>query len=81
MFLLPFLLSDLRLLRATVKHIRGVLGRTLSSAEDWGYIAHNPILKSKLPRRPIRQTPKAILSLDQFRPLRGQLEEIFPPVN
>lgn len=59
----------------TVKHIRGVLGRTLSSAENWGYIPHNPVLKTKLPRRPIRQTPKAILSPDQFRQLRGQLGE------
>jgi len=59
----------------TVKHIRGVLGRTLSSAEDWGYIAHNPVFKTKLPRRPLRQTPKAILTPDQFRQLRDQLEE------
>ena len=36
------------------RHNRGVLGRTLSSAEDWGYISHNPVLKTKLPRRPIR---------------------------
>jgi integrase len=59
----------------TVKHIRGVLGRTLSSAEDWGYITHNPALKTKLPRRPIRPTPKAILTPDQFRQLRNQLDD------
>jgi integrase len=59
----------------TVKHIRGVLGRTLSSAEDWGYITHNPALKTKLPRRPIRQTSKAILTPREFGQLRGQLQE------
>jgi integrase len=59
----------------TVKHIRGVLGRTLSSAEDWGYITHNPILKTKLPRRPIRQTAKTILTPSQFRELRNELQE------
>lgn len=59
----------------TVKHIRGVLGRTLSSAEDWGYITGNPALKTKLPRRPIRQTPQAILTPDQFRQLRDRLDE------
>ena len=36
----------------TVKHIRGVFGRTLATAEDWGYINQNPVLKTELPRRP-----------------------------
>jgi len=33
----------------TVKHIRGVMGRALSVAEDWGYVSGNPALKTKLP--------------------------------
>ena len=64
-----------RLAWKTVKHIRGVLGRTLSSAEDWGYITHNPALKTKLPRRPIKQTAKAILTPAQFVQLRDRLQE------
>jgi integrase len=59
----------------TVKHIRAVLGRTLSSAEDWGYIVHNPALKTKLPRRPIARAPKAILTPSQFGQLRDELQE------
>jgi len=59
----------------TVKHIRGVLGRTLSSAEEWGYITHNPALKTKLPRRPIKQCSKAILTPDQFLQVRDRLKE------
>jgi integrase len=59
----------------TVKHIRGVLGRTLSSAEEWGYITHNPALKTKLPRRPIKQCSKAILRPDQFLQVRDRLKE------
>lgn len=59
----------------TVKHIRGVLGRTLSSAEEWGYITHNPALKTKLPRRPIKQCSKVILTPDQFLQVRDRLKE------
>src|SRR5438094_5832317 len=59
----------------TVKHIRGVLGRTLSSAEEWGYITHNPALKTKLPRRPIKQCSRVILTPDQFLQVRDRLKE------
>jgi len=59
----------------TVKHIRGVLGRTLSSAEDWGYITHNPALKTRLPRRPIKHHSKTILAPAQIVQLRDQLKE------
>ena len=59
----------------TVKHVRGVLGRTLSTAEDWGYVTQNPVLKTKLPRRPIRQQAKMILTPAQITQLRDQLKE------
>jgi integrase len=59
----------------TVKHIRGVLGRTLSTAEDWGYVTQNPVLKTKLPRRPIRQQVKMILTPVQITQLRDHLKE------
>jgi integrase len=59
----------------TVKHIRGVLGRTLSTAEDWGYITHNAALKTKLPRRPIKQDPQMILTPAQIVQLRDQMKD------
>jgi len=59
----------------TVKHIRGVLGRTLPTAEDGGYLTHNPALKTRLPRRPITQQPKAILAPAQVVQRQEQLEE------
>jgi len=59
----------------TVKHIRGVWGRTLSTAEDWGYITHNPALKTRLPRRPIKQHSEMILAPTQIVQLRDQLKE------
>lgn len=59
----------------TVKHIRGVLGRALSTAEDWGYITQNPALKTQLPRRPLQQHPEAILTPKQVAELVDQLRE------
>ena len=59
----------------TVKLIRQALGRVLSSAEDWGYIDHNAALKTKLPRRPIDNNPKAILTPSQITQLRDLLRE------
>jgi integrase len=59
----------------TVKHIRGVLGRTLSSAEDWGYITQNPALKTQLPRRPLQQRPEVVLTPKRISELMGQLKE------
>jgi integrase len=40
-----------------------------------GYITHNPALKTKLPRRPIKQCSKAILTPDQFLQVRDRLKE------
>jgi integrase len=59
----------------TVKHIRQALGRVLSTAEDWGYINHNPALRTKLPRRPIAQNPKVVLTPGQIAQLRDRLKE------
>lgn len=59
----------------TVKHIRGVLGRTLSTAEDWGYITQNPALKTQLPRRPLQQQPEMVLTPKQIAELVSQLRE------
>jgi integrase len=59
----------------TVKHIRGVMGRALSVAEDWGYVSGNPALKTKLPRRPINSVPKPILLPDQAQQLAEELSE------
>lgn len=59
----------------TVKHIRQALGRVLSTAEDWGYINHNPARRTKLPRRPITQNPKAVLTPFQITQLRDRPKE------
>ncbi|MGC1107014.1 MAG: tyrosine-type recombinase/integrase [Candidatus Acidiferrales bacterium] len=59
----------------TVKHIRGVFGRTLATAEDWGYINQNPVLKTELPRRPRNLSPKPILQPHQVHQLTRELSE------
>ena len=59
----------------TVKHIRGVFGRTLTTAEDWGYINQNPVLKTELPRRPRNLSPKPILQPHQVHILAKELSE------
>lgn len=59
----------------TVKEIRGMLGRTLGTAEQWEYINDNQARRTRLPRRPLRSTPKPILGPAQIRQLTGSLEE------
>lgn len=59
----------------TVKHIRGVLGRTLSTAEDWGYITQNAALKTQLPRRPLQGHPDLVLTPRQISDVIDQLKE------
>jgi len=59
----------------TVKHIRGVLGRILATAEDWGYISNNPVLKTKLPRRPLKVVSKPILEPKQVQLLTNNMAE------
>ncbi len=59
----------------TVKHSRGVFGRTLATAEDWGYINQNPVLKTELPRRPRNPSPKPILQPHQVHILANELSE------
>jgi integrase len=57
----------------TVKHIRGVLSRTLGTAEDWGYVTDNHALKTKLPRRPFKPGPKPVLLPKQVQQLMAEL--------
>ncbi|HTV60659.1 MAG TPA: tyrosine-type recombinase/integrase [Verrucomicrobiae bacterium] len=59
----------------TVKHIRGVFGRSLTTAENWGYINHNPVSKTELPRRPRALSPKPVLQPNQVRLLTEALSE------
>ncbi len=59
----------------TVKHIRGVFGRTLTTAENWGYINHNPVSKTELPRRPRNLSPKPVLQPHQVCLLTKELSE------
>lgn len=59
----------------TVKHIRGVLGRALSTAEDWGYITQNAALKTQLPRRPLQRHPGLVLTPRQISDVIDQLKE------
>lgn len=59
----------------TVKHIRGVFGRTLATAEDWGYINQNPVSKTELPRRPRNLFPRPVLQPHQIHLLTKELSE------
>jgi hypothetical protein len=45
----------------TVKEIRGMLGRTLGTAEQWDYLNDNQVRRTKLPRRPLRPAPRPML--------------------
>lgn len=73
----PFLAAKLNsgLAWKTVKHIRGVFGRTLATAEDWGYINQNPVSKTELPRRPRNLSPRPVLQPHQVQLLTKELSE------
>jgi len=58
----------------TAKHIRGMVGRVLGCAEQWGYISENTALKTKLPRRGDRPK-RTILTPEQIHLLLSDLAE------
>jgi hypothetical protein len=49
-------------------------GRKLGTAEEWGYVAENPALKTKLPRRE-GKTERRTLSPEEIRLLVSNLQE------
>ena len=59
----------------TVKEIRGMLGRALGTAEQWDYLNDNQVRRTKLPRCPLRPTPRPMLVPKDIRHLTGNLEE------
>lgn len=46
----------------------------MGSAEEWGYIQHNPALKTRLPRR-VYSEPRVALPPEQVRKLAAALDE------
>jgi len=58
----------------TAKHIRGMVGRVLGCAEQWGYISENTALKTKLPRRGDRPK-RTILTPEQIHLVLSDLAE------
>lgn len=60
---------------AATNGIHPCFGPDIVLCRRMGYITNNPALKTKLPRRPIKQCSKAILTPDQFLQVRDRLKE------
>jgi len=71
-----FLLGKLRdgLSWETVHHLRCGLSKLLGTAEEWDYVAENPALKTKLPRRE-GKTERRALTPEEIRLLVSNLQE------
>ena len=58
----------------SVRNLRNLLSRVLRTAVDWGYLEENPLVKVKLPPRPLRVSARFLLP-EQVRALLAEIRE------